>query len=147
MDRKINGQIECSGKKQVFPLSNTGNQPHVLAGERERVKENVCVVAVLSGLEWAALRKRQGAELEVGATRQDRIRNEDIRETERVRCFGDKGRVRWFGQRRDSQHVSGKTLLMLELKEETYRCMDRKTGRQIDRQIDRKLHCCNTRKT
>lgn len=54
-------------------------------------------------------------------TRQDSIRNEDIRETERVRCFEDKGRVRWFGQRRDSEYVSGKMLLMLELKEEIYR--------------------------
>ncbi|KAF7653171.1 hypothetical protein LDENG_00086540, partial [Lucifuga dentata] len=57
---------------------------------------------MLYGLETVALRKRQEAELEVaetkmlrfslGVTRMDRIRNEYIRGTAHVRCFGDKVR-------------------------------------------------------
>ena len=61
--------------------------------------------------------KKQEAELEVaevkmlrfslGVMRMDRIRNEFIKETAHVRCFGEKvrdARLRWFGhvQRRDS---------------------------------------------
>ncbi|KAF7654083.1 hypothetical protein LDENG_00074760, partial [Lucifuga dentata] len=46
----------------------------------------------------------------LGVTRMDRIRNEYIRGTAHVRCFGDKvreARLRWFGhvQRRDSEHI------------------------------------------
>ncbi|KAF7660222.1 hypothetical protein LDENG_00286240, partial [Lucifuga dentata] len=82
-----------------------------------KVYKTVVRPAMLYGLETVALRKRQEAELEVaetkmlrfslGVTRMDRIRNEYIRGTAHVRCFGDKvreARLRWFGhvQRRDS---------------------------------------------
>ncbi|KAF7645083.1 hypothetical protein LDENG_00132800 [Lucifuga dentata] len=45
----------------------------------------------------------------------DRIRNEYIRGTAHVRCFGDKvreARLRWFGhvQRRDSEHIGRRML-------------------------------------
>ncbi|OKP64685.1 hypothetical protein A8A03_01925 [Escherichia coli] len=55
----------------------------------------------------------------LGVTRMDRIRNEDIRGTAHVRCFGEKARearLRWFGhvQRRDSEYI-GKRMLRLEL--------------------------------
>ncbi|KAF7655665.1 hypothetical protein LDENG_00052730 [Lucifuga dentata] len=55
----------------------------------------------------------------LGVTRMDRIRNEYIRGTAHVRCFGDKvreARLRWFGhvQRRDSEHI-GRRMLRLEL--------------------------------
>ena len=75
-----------------------------------------------------ALRKRQEVELEVaeiktsrfslGVTRMDRIRNEYIRGTAHVRCFGEKvreARLRWFGrvQRRDSEHI-GRRMIRLE---------------------------------
>ncbi|KAF7651093.1 hypothetical protein LDENG_00116160 [Lucifuga dentata] len=83
---------------------------------------------MLYGLETVALRKRQEAELEVaetkmlrfslGVTRMDRIRNEYIRGTAHVRCFGDKvreARLRWFGHvQRDSEHI-GRRMLRLEL--------------------------------
>ena len=44
----------------------------------------------------------------LGVMRMDRIRNEDIRGTAHVRCFGEKVRLRWFGheQRRDSEYIS-----------------------------------------
>ena len=84
---------------------------------------------MLFGLETVALRKGQEAELEVaeikllrfslGVTRLDRIRNEYIRGTAHVGCFGDKARearLRWFGhvQRRDSEDI-GRKMLRLEL--------------------------------
>ena len=52
-------------------------------------------------------------------TRTDRIRNESIRGTAHVRCFGEKvreARLRWFGhvQRRDSEYI-GRRMLELEL--------------------------------
>ena len=43
----------------------------------------------------------------LGLTRMDRIRNDYIRGTAHVRCFGDKtreARLRWFGQRRGSEY-------------------------------------------
>lgn len=71
----------------------------------------------VSGWETAAPRKRQEAAAAAAAevkrlifcwSGMDRIRNEDIRGTERVRCFGDEAtevRLRWFWhrRRRDSQ--------------------------------------------
>ncbi|KAF3697472.1 hypothetical protein EXN66_Car013152 [Channa argus] len=84
---------------------------------------------MLFGLETVALKKRQEAELDVaelkmlrfsmGGTRMDRIRNEDIRETAHVRCFGDKVRedtLRWFGhvQRRNCEYIC-RRMLRLEL--------------------------------
>ena len=55
----------------------------------------------------------------LGVTKMDRIRNEYIRGTAHVRCFGDKARearLRWFGhvQRRDSEYI-GRRMLRLEL--------------------------------
>ena len=85
--------------------------------------------AMLYGLETVTLRKRQETELEVaetkmlrfslGVTKMDRIRNEYIRGTAHVRCFGDKvreARLRWFGhvQRRDSEYI-GRRMLRMEL--------------------------------
>ena len=81
---------------------------------------------MLYSLQTVALRKIQKAELEaaetkmlrfsLGVTRIDRIRNEYIRWTAHVSCFGDKARkaiLRWFGhvQRRDI----GRRMLRLEL--------------------------------
>ncbi|WP_139267332.1 reverse transcriptase domain-containing protein, partial [Escherichia coli] len=101
----------------------------VSARMKGKVDKTVVRPAMLSGLETVALRKRQEAELEVaelkmlrfslGVTRMDRIRNEDIRGTAHVRCFGEKARearLRWFGhvQRRDSEYI-GKRMLRLEL--------------------------------
>ena len=82
---------------------------------------------MLYGLE--TVRKRQEAELEVaevkmlrlslGVMRMDRIRNENIRRTAHVRCFGEKvreTRLRWVGheQRRNSEYV-GRRMMRLEL--------------------------------
>ena len=101
----------------------------VSAGMKGKVYKTVVRPAMLYGLETVALRKRQVAELEVaetkmlrfslGVTKMDRIRNEYIRGTAHVRCFGDKARearLRWFGhvQRRDSEYI-GRRMLRLEL--------------------------------
>ena len=94
-----------------------------------KVFKTVVKPAMLFGLETVALKKRQEAELEVaelkmlrfslGVTRMDRIRNEYIRGTAHVRCFGDKvreARLRWFGhvQRRNCEYI-GRRMLRLEL--------------------------------
>ncbi|KAK2920086.1 hypothetical protein Q8A73_002290 [Channa argus] len=81
----------------------------VSARMKGKVFKTVVRPAMLFGLETVALKKRQEAELEVaelkmlrfslGVTRMDRIRNEYIRGTAHVRCFGDKvreARLRWF---------------------------------------------------
>ncbi|KAI5090197.1 hypothetical protein C0J45_20332, partial [Silurus meridionalis] len=75
-----------------------------------------------------ALSKRQEVELEVaelkmlrfslGVTRMDKIRNEFIRGTAHVGCFGDnvrEARLRWFGhvQRRDMDYI-GRRMLRME---------------------------------
>ncbi|KAI5622211.1 hypothetical protein C0J50_18273 [Silurus asotus] len=80
-------------------------------------------------LETVALSKRQEMELKVaelkmlrfllGVTRMDRIRNEFIRGTAHVGCFGDtvrKARLRWFGhvQRRDMNYI-GRRMLRMDL--------------------------------
>ncbi|KAF7647062.1 hypothetical protein LDENG_00177990 [Lucifuga dentata] len=72
----------------------------VSARMKGKVYKTVVRPAMLYGLETVALRKRQEAELEVaetkmlrfslGVTRMDRIRNEYIRGTAHVRCFGCK---------------------------------------------------------
>ena len=87
---------------------------------KEKVYKTVVTPAMLCGLETIALRKKQDAEMEdaevkilrfsLGVTRLDRIRNDYIRGTEHVRCFGEKvreTRPRWFGhvQRRDSEYI------------------------------------------
>ena len=55
----------------------------------------------------------------LGVTRMDRIRNEYIRGTVHVRCFGDKvreARLGWFGHvlRRDREYI-GRRMLGMEL--------------------------------
>ena len=100
----------------------------VSARMKGKVFKTVVRPAMLYGLETVALKKRQEAELEVaelkmlrfslGVTRTDRIRNEFIRGTDHVRCFGDKvreARLRWFGhvQRRESEYIG--RMLRLEL--------------------------------
>ena len=55
----------------------------------------------------------------LGVTRMDRIRNEDIRETQHVRCSEEKvreSRLRWFGheQRRDNEYIC-RRMMRLEL--------------------------------
>ena len=85
--------------------------------------------AMLYGLKTVALRKGQEAEMEIaelkmlrfslGVTRMDRIRNEYIRGTVHVRCFGDKvreARLGWFGHVlwRDSEYI-GRRMLGMEL--------------------------------
>lgn len=94
-----------------------------------KVYKTVVRPAMMYGLETVALKKRQVAELEVaelkmlrfslGVTRLDRIRNEFIRGTAHVGCFGKKvreARLRWFGhvQRRDSEYI-GRKMLKMEL--------------------------------
>ncbi|KAI5621974.1 hypothetical protein C0J50_18358 [Silurus asotus] len=84
--------------------------------------------ALLYGLETVALSKRKEVELEVaelkmlrfllGVTRMDKIRNEFIRGTVHVGCFGDKvreARLGWFGhvQRRDMSYI-GRRMLRME---------------------------------
>ncbi|KAF3704702.1 hypothetical protein EXN66_Car020392 [Channa argus] len=74
----------------------------VSARMKGKVFKTVVRPEMLFSLETVALKKRQEAELEVaelkmlrfslGVTRMDRIRNEDIRGTAHVRCFGDKVR-------------------------------------------------------
>ncbi|KAK2891434.1 hypothetical protein Q8A73_017099 [Channa argus] len=101
----------------------------VSARMKGKVFKTVVRPAMLFGLETVALKKRQEAELEVaelkmlrfslGVTRMDRIRNEDMRGTAHVRCFGDKvreARLRWFGhvQRRNCEYI-GRRMLRLEL--------------------------------
>ncbi|KAK2896145.1 hypothetical protein Q8A73_015633 [Channa argus] len=101
----------------------------VSARMKGKVFKTVVRPAMLFGLETVALKKRQEAELEVaelkmlrfslGVTRMDRIRNEYIRGTAHVRCFGDKvreARLRWFGhvQRRNCDYI-GRRMLRLEL--------------------------------
>ena len=83
-----------------------------------KVDKTVVRTGMLCGLETVELRKRQEVELEVaenkmlrlslGMTRMDSIRNEYIRGTAHVRCFGEKvreSRLRWFEhvERRDSE--------------------------------------------
>ena len=70
------------------------------------------------------LRERQEAELEVaevkmlrfslGVMRMDRIRNEYIRGTAHVRCFGEKFTLRWFRHVQRSEYV-GRRMMRLEL--------------------------------
>ncbi|KAF7706915.1 hypothetical protein C0J45_4443, partial [Silurus meridionalis] len=93
-----------------------------------KVYRTVVRPEMLYGLETVALIKRQEAELEVaelkmlrfslGLMRMDKIRNEFIRGTAHVGCFGDKmreARLRWFGrvQRRDMGYI-GRRMLRME---------------------------------
>ncbi|KAI5086740.1 hypothetical protein C0J45_2291, partial [Silurus meridionalis] len=100
----------------------------VSARMKGKVYRTVVRPAMLYGLETVALSKRQEVELEVaelkmlrfslGVTRMDKIRNEFIRGTAHVGCFGDKvreARLRWFGhvQRRDMNYI-GRRMLKME---------------------------------
>ncbi|KAI5623886.1 hypothetical protein C0J50_16567 [Silurus asotus] len=100
----------------------------VSAKLKGKVYRTVVRPAMLYGLETVALSKRQEVELEVaelkmlrfslGVTRMDKIRNEFIRGTAHVGCFGDKvreARLRWFGhvQRRDMNYI-GRRMLRME---------------------------------
>ncbi|KAI5609347.1 protein kinase C-binding protein NELL2-like [Silurus asotus] len=100
----------------------------VSAKLKGKVYRTVVRPAMLYGLETVALSKRQEVELEVaelkmlrfslGVTRMDKIRNEFIRGTAHVRCFGDKvreARLRWFGhvQRRNMNYI-GRRMLRME---------------------------------
>ena len=112
----------------------------VSAQMKEKVYKTVVRPAVMYSLETVALRERQEAQLEVaeikllrfalGVKRMDRIRNENIRGTEHVRCYM-LARLRWFGhlQRRDGEYISGR-MMRLELpgrrtrRRPKRRCMD-----------------------
>ncbi|KAI5625322.1 hypothetical protein C0J50_15181 [Silurus asotus] len=100
----------------------------VSAKLKGKVYRTVVRPAMLYGLETVALSKRQEVELEVaelkmlrfslGVTRMNKIRNEFIRGTAHVGCFGDKvreARLRWFGhvQRRDMNYI-GRRMLRME---------------------------------
>ncbi|KAI5615975.1 hypothetical protein C0J50_8706, partial [Silurus asotus] len=100
----------------------------VSAKLKGKVYRTVVRPAMLYGLETVSLSKRQEVELEVaelkmlrfslGVTSMDKIRNEFIRGTAHVRCFGDKvreARLRWFGhvQRRDMNYI-GRRMLRME---------------------------------
>ncbi|KAI5608703.1 hypothetical protein C0J50_9541 [Silurus asotus] len=99
----------------------------VSARMKGKVYKTVVRPAMLYGLETVALSKRQEVELKVaelkmlrfslGVTTMDKIRNEFIRGTAHVGCFGDKvreARFRCFGhvQRRDMNYIGRKMLKM-----------------------------------
>ncbi|KAI5109305.1 hypothetical protein C0J45_0702, partial [Silurus meridionalis] len=100
----------------------------VSARMKGKVYSSVVRPAMMYGLETVALSKRQEAALEeaelkmlrfsLGVTRMDKTRNEFIRGTAHVGCFGDKVRevrLRWFGhvQRRDMSYI-GRRMLRME---------------------------------
>ena len=81
------------------------------------------------GLEMVVVTKKQVQEMEVtemkmlkfamGVTRKDKIRNESIRGTVKVECFGMKmreGRLRWYGHvmRRNQEYI-GRRVSEMEL--------------------------------
>ena len=85
--------------------------------------------AMVYGLETVAITKKQVEEMEVaemkmlrfamGVTRKDKIRNEHIRSTVKVKQLGMKmreGRLRWYGHvmRRDQEYV-GRKMMEMEL--------------------------------
>ncbi|KAI5086621.1 hypothetical protein C0J45_23316, partial [Silurus meridionalis] len=90
-----------------------------------KVYRTVVRPAMLYGLETVALSKRHELEVaelkmlgfSLGVTTMDKIRNEFIRGTAHVGCFGDKVRevrLRWFGhvQRRDMNYIGTRMLRM-----------------------------------
>ncbi|MBN3293353.1 YSM6 protein, partial [Polypterus senegalus] len=116
----------------------------VSARVQEQVYRTVVRPAMLYGLETVALTRKQETELEVaelkmlrfelGVTRMDRIRNEDIRGSAQVGWLGGKVReVRlcWFGyvQRRDAGYI-GRRMMRIELSGK------RKRGRSKRRFMD-----------
>ena len=96
-----------------------------------RVKEKVCSSmvrpAMVFGLETVEVTKKQVEEMKVaemkmlrfamGVTRKDKIRNEYIRGTVKVKRLGMKireGRLRWYGHvmRKDQEYVGRKMMEM-----------------------------------
>ncbi|KAI5085143.1 hypothetical protein C0J45_23845, partial [Silurus meridionalis] len=126
--REVNKRVQTgwSGWRRV--IAGVICDRRVYARMKGKVYRTVVRPAMLYGLETVALSKRQEAELEVaelkmlrfslGLTRMDRFRNEFIRRTAHVGCFGDKVRevrLRWFGhvQRRDMSYI-GRRMLRME---------------------------------
>ena len=94
-----------------------------------KVYSSVVRPAIVYGLETVAVTKKQVEEMEVaemkmlrfamGVTRKDKIRNEHIRSTVKVKRLGMKmreGRLRWYGHvmRRDQEYV-GREMMEMEL--------------------------------
>ena len=94
-----------------------------------KVYSSVVRPAMVYGLETVAITKKQVEEMEVaemkmlrfamGVTRKDKIRNEYIRSTVKVKRLGMKmreGRLRWYGHvmRRDQENV-GRKMMEMEL--------------------------------
>ncbi|XP_061686368.1 uncharacterized protein LOC133506339 [Syngnathoides biaculeatus] len=99
----------------------------VSARMKGKIYKTVVRLAMMYRLETVALKKQRKAELEVaemkmlrlslGVSRLNRIRNELIRGTAKVGCFGDKvreSRLRWFGhvQRQESEYIGRRVLRM-----------------------------------
>ncbi|XP_061649478.1 band 4.1-like protein 5 isoform X3 [Phyllopteryx taeniolatus] len=99
----------------------------VSARMKVKIYKTVVRPAMMYGLETVALKRQQETELEVaemkmlrfalGVTRLDQIRNELIRGTAKVGCFGDKvreRRLRMFGhvQRRNSEYIDRRMMKM-----------------------------------
>ena len=129
-----NGDCQKEVKKRIRAGWNGWRKISGIMCDRKlsaKVKGRIYKVAVrpalMFGLETTALSKRQVADLEVaelkmlrfalGVTRKDKIRNEHIRGTGKVKRLGDKlreARLRWYGhvKRRDAQHVCQRVLRM-----------------------------------
>ncbi|KAI5609740.1 interferon regulatory factor 3 isoform X1 [Silurus asotus] len=116
--RNFRSALRARGFKIVDDNKNDAANPHKIYMWPENAQSG----------ETMALGKRQEVELEaaelkmlrfsLGVTRMDKIRNEFIRGTAHVGCFGDKvreARLRWFGhvQRRDMNYI-GRRMLRME---------------------------------
>ena len=114
------------------------------ARAKGKVYSSVVRPAMVYGLETVAVTKKQVEEIEVaemkmlrfamGVTRKDKIRNEQIRSTVKVKRLGMKmreGRLRWYGHviRRDQEYV-GRKMMEMEL------AGKRKRGRPKRRFLD-----------
>ena len=130
------GSCERKVKRRVQARWNGWRKVSGLICDRSlpaRVKGKVyCAVVrptMVYGLETVAVTKKQAEEMEVeemkvfrfamGVTRKNKIRNEYIRGTVKVKRFGMKmmeGRLRWYGHvlRRDQKYV-GKRVMKMEL--------------------------------
>ena len=129
-----NGDCQKEVKKRIQAGRNGWRKISGIMCDRKlsaKVKGRIYKVAVrpalMFGLETTTLSKRQVADLEVaelkilrfalGVTRKDKIRNEHIRGTAKVKRLGGKlreARLRWYGhvKRRDAQHVCQRVLHM-----------------------------------
>ncbi|XP_065664573.1 uncharacterized protein LOC136086217 [Hydra vulgaris] len=130
-----NGGSEREVKKRVqagwcgwHKVSSVICDRRVSARMKGKIYRTVVRPAILYGLETVALTKRQVREMEVskmkmlrflfGVTKKDRIRNEFIRGSAHVACFGEKvkeSRLRWFGhvRRRQESYIGRKVLGMV----------------------------------